>query len=133
MPRRPRRTGDTACFHIVNRSAGRVPLFRRASDYRAFIEILRAGLERYPARLISYCLMPNHWHLVMGPGDSDRLSKLLHWVTVTHAVRWRHHHQTVGLGPVYQNRFWSEPLTTADHLVAVCRHVERNALGAHVV
>jgi putative transposase len=91
------------------------------------------GLERYPTRLISYCLMPNHWHLVMGPLDPDRLSTLLHWVTVTHAVRWHHHHQTVGLGPVYQNRFWSEPLTAADHLVAVCRYVERNALNAHLV
>jgi REP-associated tyrosine transposase len=82
--------------------------------------------------MISYCLMPNHWHLVVGPVDPIRLSKLMHWVTVTHAVRWHHHRNTVGLGPVYQNRFWSEVLPRADDLVRACRYVERNALRARL-
>jgi putative transposase len=133
MPRRPRTFLEAACVHVVNRSAGRRPIFLRASDYRAFTDILTEGLTRHSVRLISYCVMPNHWHLVMGPVCSHDLSKLMHWVTVTHAVRWHHLKQNVGFGPVYQNRFWSGPLLTADHLVATCRYVERNALRARLV
>jgi putative transposase len=132
MPRR-RRYPRPGCFHIVNRSTRRIQLFDRTSDYRAFLEILRKGLERSRVRLIAYCVMPNHWHLVLGPNKPEDVSKLMHWVTVTHAVRWHHHRKTVGLGPVYQNRYWSEPLEDADHFVAVCRYVERNPLKAGLV
>ena len=89
MPRRPRRTGPAEYFHIVNRSARRVPLFRRASDYRAFSEILRTGLEQYPARLISYCLMPNHWHFVLWPRTDEELTTFIRWLSMTHAKALR--------------------------------------------
>ena len=133
MPRRPRRILKPICFHVTNRRAGRTAIFQTPADYRAFLEILHQGLQRHPVRLIAYCLMPNHWHLVVGPVYSDDLSRLMHWVTVTHAVRWHHHRNSVGLGPVYQNRYWSEPLDDPDRLILVCRYVERNALKAHLV
>jgi hypothetical protein len=82
MARRRRGSHGEAYFHVINRSIRKGPLFRRPNDYRAFLEVLRQGLERHPARLISYCVMSNHWHLVMGPVDPSRLSKLMHWVTV---------------------------------------------------
>lgn len=133
MPRRPRQLCEPACFHVTNRSARRTALFQKARDYRAFLLTLREGLQRHPIRLIAYCLMPNHWHLVVGPVCSDELSSFMHWVTLTHAVRWHHYWNSVGLGPVYQNRFWSEPLRHPDELVLVCRYVERNALKAGLV
>jgi putative transposase len=133
MPRR-RRTGyGTQCFHVINRSAGRVPLFLRANDYRAFIATLGEGLGRYPVRLVCYCLMPNHWHLIMGPVDPRELSRLMHWVTTTHAVRWHRHRQTTGAGPVYQGRFKVEALDAIDSLMRACRYVERNPLRAGLV
>ena len=46
MPRRARKNLDAACFHVVNRSAQRVALFQKATDYRAFVSILVQGLER---------------------------------------------------------------------------------------
>jgi putative transposase len=51
-------------------------LFDDAGDYLAFVRVLVAGIERYPqARLISYCLMPNHWHLVFWPRRGSRQKK----------------------------------------------------------
>jgi putative transposase len=118
---------------VLNRGIRRQPIFLRAHDYRAFLAILHEGLERHPVRLVAYCLMSNHWHLVLGPIDPPGLSRLLHWVTTTHSVRWHRHRQTTGLGPVYQNRFWSEALVEPPDLVRVCRYVERNALRARLV
>jgi putative transposase len=133
MPRRQRVANSPGYFHVTNRRAGRGTLFHSRSDYRAFIEIVDDGLAVHPVPLVAYCLMPNHWHFVMGPVDPHGLSRLMHWVTMTHAVRWHHHRRSVGLGPVYQNRFWSGQLSDADHFVSTCRYVERNALAAKLV
>ena len=102
----------------------------------AFIRVLAEGLQRYPeARLLSYCLMPNHWHLVFWPKrGSDRvLSALMQWLGTTHASRWHTHRHTVGTGPIYQGRFKSFPIEREEHLLTVCRYVERNALRANLV
>ena len=133
MPRRPRTQSPTSVFHVLNRGIRRDPIFLRTADYRAFLDILSEGLLRTPLRVVSYCLMPNHWHFVMGPVCPDVLSEFMHWVTTTHAVRLHRHRHTAGLGPVYQNRFWSRAIEEASELVRVCRYVERNALNAHLV
>ena len=133
MPRRPRTALEPGYFHVINRSVRKAPLFQRARDYRAFFLVLEEGFAKHPVRLLAYCVLANHWHLVVGPTSPATLSKLMHWVTVTHAVRWRLHRKTVGEGPVYQGRFKSEAVVTTEQLVRVCRYVERNALRAGLV
>jgi putative transposase len=133
MPRRPRSSSPARFHHVINRSASRVPLFIRPRDYHGFLAILREGLTRFPTPIVAYCILPNHWHLVMGPTGTNRLSQLFHWVTTTHAVRLRRREQTVGQGPVYQGRFKSHPIEASGNLVRVCRYVERNALAAGLV
>jgi putative transposase len=54
-------------------------------------------------------------------------------LTVTHTQRWHAHHHTAGAGPLYQGRFKSLPIQTDEHLLTVCRYVERNPLRAKQV
>ncbi len=133
MPRRSRRALSAPFFHVINRSVRKVPIFGRSADYRAFLNVLREGLQRHPLRLVSYCVLSNHWHLVVESSDTIALIKFMQWVTATHAIRWHRRHKTVGQGPVYQGRFHSEPLEGAADLTRVCRYVERNALRAGLV
>lgn len=133
MPRRARTLDSEYYFHVINRSARKAPLFERSKDYRGFLRILREGLERHPVPLIAYCVMSNHWHLVVGPVGTEVLSRLMHWVTTTHAVRFHKQRSTAGQGPVYQGRFKSHAIETAGHLLRVIRYVERNALAANLV
>ena len=133
MPRRARSSQHASYFHVINRSARRLVLFSQPADYRAFLAILAQGLSAHPMRLIAYTLMPNHWHLVVGPTDSAALSRFLHWVTATHAIRLSHRRLLVGQGPVYQGRFSSFEIPAVGDLVRVCRYVERNALQAQLV
>ena len=133
MPRRARSIAPVTFFHVLNRSARKVPLFATGRDYRGFLRVMCRGLELHPMRLLSYCLMSNHWHLVVGPVDPSELSKLMHWVTTTHAVRLNLRRKTTGQGPIYQGRFKSHVVTAAADLVRVCRYVERNALTAKLV
>jgi REP element-mobilizing transposase RayT len=118
---------------VLNRGVRRSPLFFKALDYRAFLTVLREGLERYPVQLLAYCLMPNHWHLVLEPTGTRVLVEFMRWVTATHAIRWHRHRKTLGDGHVYQGRYHAKVVEFGADLVRVCRYVERNALQAQLV
>jgi len=133
MPRRPRSHLPTSYFHVMNRAIRKMPLFTRSRDYRAFLKLLGDGLGRHPVRLVAYCILSNHWHLIVGPADPTELSRLMHWVTTTHAMHWHRRRKTVGQGPVYQGRFRSVVLETLDDLLRATRYVERNGLEAGLV
>ena len=47
---------------------------------------------------VSYCLMPNHWHLVVGPNINDILPRFVGWLTLTHTQRWHAYRKTTGGG-----------------------------------
>lgn len=136
MARSLRITPGGYCYHVLNRGVGRMRLFEDEGDYLAFLRVLGEGLGRCPqVRLVSYCVMPNHWHLVLWPrrGSDRALSELMRWVGTTHARRWHLHRQSVGEGPVYQGRFKSFPIQEDEHLLTVMRYVERNALRSGLV
>ena len=130
MPRRARRLQHGDFYHVINRGSVRARLFYTAGDYRAFLALLSSAVERFELPIVSYCLMPNHWHVVTAPDDHTQLSRAFHWLTSTHAMRWTRVHQRRGPGPVYQGRFKSIPVQCGPSLVRVCRYVERNALAS---
>ena len=133
MPRRPRFATGGYVFHVLNRGAGRQTLFETDHDYDAFVALLDEARRHTPMRLLAFCVMPNHWHLVLWPETDDSLSEYMRWLTVTHSQRWHAFRGTAGTGPVYQGRFKSFPVEEDDHFFAVCRYVERNALRAGLV
>jgi putative transposase len=108
-------------------------LFETECDYLAFAKVLNQAREKAECRLLSFCIMPNHWHLVLWPKGDDDLSDYMHWLTVTHTQRWHSFHNTTGTGPLYQGRFKSFPVQADEHFYRVCRYVERNALRANLV
>ncbi|HEX3998571.1 MAG TPA: transposase, partial [Pirellulales bacterium] len=65
---RPRRADDRGfVYHVLNRANARSPIFETPSDYQAFEKVLAQAVERAGTRLLAYCLMPNHWHLLVWP------------------------------------------------------------------
>jgi len=120
-------------FHALNRGNGRMEIFEDEADYAAFERVMQREIERSGMRLLAYCLMPNHWHLVLWPrGDGD-MGRFMQRLTTTHVRRWHEHRQTVGYGHLYQGTYKSFPVATDEHLLALCRYVERNALRANLV
>ena len=120
-------------YHVLNRANARVRIFRHPADYRAFLEALSEAKERVPMRLLAYCVMPNHWHLVLWPYQDGDLSRFVGWLTQTHAQRWHAFRKTVGAGHLYQGRFKSFPVQTDEHLLTAYRYVEANPLRSKLV
>jgi putative transposase len=133
MPRNPRVAQPGFAFHVLNRAVGRARLFRSKKDFAAFERVLLEARERFGTPLLAWCVMPNHWHLVLWPQKAGELSEFMRWLTVTHTQRWHAAHRTAGTGPLYQGRFKSFPIEEDDHLLTVVRYVERNALRAELV
>jgi putative transposase len=65
MPRRSRFSTAGYVFHVLNRGAGRQVLFETGGDYDAFVQLLDQARSRVAMRVLAYCVMPNHWHLVL--------------------------------------------------------------------
>lgn len=120
-------------YHVLNRSNARLPIFKKEYDYQAFEKIMVEAKRKYPMRILTYCLMPNHWHLVLYPTRADNLSQFMAWLSLTHTQRWHAHYKAVGYGHLYQGRFKSFPVQKDEHFLQLCRYVERNALRAGLV
>lgn len=133
MPRRLRRSLQGAVFHVMNRAVRRTILFETEADYVAFTRVVCEALLRFKVTIISYSLMPNHWHLVVICETITELSRCMHWLEGTHANRWNGAHGTRGLGAVYQGRFKAVPVQKNVSVHRVCRYVERNALRKGLV
>jgi len=131
MPRTARAAVGGYCYHVINRGNGRAEVFHKAADFDAFARLLRAGVARTDMRLIGYCLMPNHFHLVLWPIKDGDLGEYMHWLLTTHVRRYHKHYHSSG--HVWQGRFKAFPIEQDDHLLTVLRYVERNSLRADLV
>lgn len=134
MARKPRFSPGNIAYHVMNRTWAGIDLFEDDDDYLAFLRVLAQAAQREPTlRLCAYCLMPDHFHLVLFPARDGQLSRFMQWLTMTHAQRWHAHRRTGGRGHLYQSRFKSFPVQRDPHFLAVCRYVERNPLLARLV
>ncbi len=133
MPRTARAIESGLIYHVLNRGNGRMRLFHKDMDFDAYERVLAEGLKRYPVDLLTYCLMPNHWHLVLRPRTDEALGRLMGWVGVTHVRRHHAHYRTRGGGHLYQGRFKSFPVEEEIYLLRLCRYVEANSLRAGLV
>lgn len=120
-------------YHVLNRANARSEIFATHNDYAAFEGILDAACQRFSMRLLCYCLMPNHWHLVIWPRQDDDMPAFMGWLTMTHAQRWHAFHETIGHGHLYQGRYKSFPVQDDGHLHILARYVEGNPLRAGLV
>jgi putative transposase len=132
MPRTARAAAGGVVYHVLNRSNGRGQIFRKDEDFAAFLKLLAQGRERANVEVFAFCLMHNHWHLLLRPrGDRD-LAAYLSWVTNTHVKRYRSHYPTSS-GHLYQGRFKSFPVQEDGHFLTAARYVEANPLRAGMV
>lgn len=133
MPRPKRIALGGYVYHAFNRANGRLRIFRKDSDFVAFEKILADGTALFSVRLCGYCILSNHWHLLVWPQEDGALSSFMRWITQTHAQRYHASHGTVGIGHVYQGRYKSFPVQDDRHYLTVLRYIEANPLRAGLV
>lgn len=133
MPRTARIAPGGMIFHVLNRGVGRMRLFLKDADFEAFERNILKTLESRPMRICAYCLLSNHWHLVLWPERDGDLGAFMQKLTITHVRNWQENRHRVGYGHLYQGRYKSFPVESDDYFYQVVRYVERNALRANLV
>jgi putative transposase len=112
-------------------------MFKTEKDFAAFERVLAEAVQRSAGEieLLAYCVMGNHWHLVLRvlPDCHGAMGRFMKWLTTTHAGRYRVAHGQGGIGHLYQGRYKSFLVNDDAHLLTVCRYVERNAARASMV
>lgn len=129
MPRTARAAVGGLVYHVLNRGNGRMGVFRKPGDYQAFVDLLIMGRERARIEVFGFCLMPNHWHLVVRPERAGDLASYLSWVTNTHVKRYRAHYRRTS-GHLYQGRYRSFPVQEDAYFLTLLRYVEANPVRA---
>ena len=131
MPRTARASAGDVIYHVINRGNRRATVFHEPADYVAFVRLVARANERLPMRVLGYCLMPNHFHLVLWPHRDGDLSRWMQWLLTAHVRRYHRVRGTTGR--IWQGRFKAFAIQSDGHLLAVLRYVERNPLRAGLV
>ena len=131
MPRITRGFVDGFIYHVINRGNSKQGVFHKDSDYQAFINLMEEAKDIYPIKIFAYCLMPNHFHLVLLPTKAEELSKWMQWLMTSHVRRYHRHYGTSG--HVWQGRFKSFIVQEDNYLLTLVRYVENNPVRAGLV
>ena len=122
---------DGGVYHIVQRGHNKDKLFKNAGDYKAFKDFIRRYKEKYIFDVFHYCLMSNHFHILLKVHKGDDLPKIMHGITQSYSYYYRKTYRHTGY--VYQNRYKSFSVEDDAYLLECGRYIERNPLRAGIV
>jgi len=119
-----------AVYHVTSRGNARRSIFKDDKDRGMLLNILEEVNDRYHWFCYAYCLMNNHYHLVIETPDGN-LSKGMRHLNGVYTMRFNRHHGSVG--HVFQGRYKAILVQKESHLLEVCRYVVLNPVRAKVV
>jgi putative transposase len=131
MPRIPRGESAGGIYHIINRGNMRMEVFNNRDDYEYFLELLKQASKRENVEIHAYCLMPNHFHLLLVPKEANSLSRFMQWV-MTSYVRY-YHKKNKTSGHIWQGRYKSFIVEKESYYITLIQYIESNALRAKLV
>ena len=131
MPRIARAVVPECPHHVTQRGSNRTDIFLDRQDREFFLQCLCKWSVETDTQVLAYCLMTNHFHLLLSPERPDGLGRCLHGITFRYAqhFNWRNGRY----GRLWQNRYYSCPVDAGRHLWAVARYIEHNPVRAGIV
>jgi putative transposase len=127
--RKAREWWPNAVFHIVSRGNRKEALFHDHLDYSVFLRILGAAQDKVSFNLYAYCLMHNHFHLLISTSDQP-ISKLMAWLNKKYATYYNNRY--VVCGHLFEKRYFSRPAADRYGILKVSRYIHRNPVEANI-
>ena len=119
-----------AVYHVTSRGDRREAIYRDDLDRVAQLEVIAQAMDRFDATVLAYCLMGNHFHLVLHTREAN-LSRLMRHVNGVYTQHFNRRHNLAG--HVFQGRFKAILVDRDAYLLVLCRYVERNPVAAKLV
>src|SRR6056297_1165389 len=119
-----------AIYHIISRGLRRDKIFRKKKDKDKFLTKLKKTKEKYKLEIFSYCLMDNHYHLLIRT-PLGNLTKAMHYLNASYTNWFKAKHDIVG--PVFQGRYKSVLVQDDSYLLTLSSYIHLNPLRAGIV
>jgi putative transposase len=119
-----------AAYHVTARGDRREPIAKDDADRTQFLDILGHALQRFDAQAWAYCLMGNHYHLVLHTQEAN-LSRLMRQINGVYTQSFNRRHGLTG--HLFQGRFKAILVDRDSYLLEVCRYVDLNPVRARLV
>jgi len=119
-----------AWYHVMNRGRRGEQVFERKDDYELFIEILQEAVQLFALRVSAFCLMPNHYHLLVQTPDAN-LSRCMRHINGVYTQRYNSGHSLDG--QLFRGRYKAIVVPEDSYLLQLVRYVHRNPVRAGMV
>lgn len=119
-----------AWYHVMNRGRNRAKIFCSREDYTAFIELLKNASSLWKVRIAAYCLMSNHYHLLVQTPEAN-LSRTMRHINGLYTQYFNRKYK--GDGPLFRGRYKSIVIDGDSYLLELVRYIHRNPLSAGLV
>lgn len=130
MSRTSRIISSTDIYHIILRGINQQIIFEENNDYIRFKTILHECCKKYPCMIFGYCLMDNHVHLLVHAPKSE-LELFFKSLEVSYAIWFNTKYQRSG--HLFQNRFFSSPVESAEYLLKTLRYIHYNPVKSGII
>ena len=127
---RPYRLQSEDCFyHITSRGDDRKRIFLSERDYHKFIEYISYAKAKYKFHVYAYCLMPNHYHLLLETTQAN-ISKIMHYLNGSYTMYYNIKRKRSG--HLFQGRFKSIVVDKDSYFQELSRYIHLNPVKAKI-
>ncbi len=130
MPRPLRIEYENAYYHVMNRGRGRQRIFHGEDYFHAFLETLEEAHRRFGIQVLCYCLMPNHYHLLVKTPQGN-LGRAMRHINGLYTQRYNRLRRTDG--PLFRGRYKAIVVEADSYQLQLSRYIHRNPLEARLV
>jgi putative transposase len=116
-------------YNVMNRGRGAEKIFHDKHDYQAFVELLEESSDMWNIRVAAYCLMTNHYHMLMQALDAN-ISRSMRHINGVFTQRFNKRHRCDG--QLFRGRYKSILVIGASNLLQLVRYIHRNPVKAGI-
>lgn len=113
-------------YHVVMHGHNKLPIFDSHQDKKKFLKVMATVQKKYPFTLLAYCIMPNHYHLLIR-SDSVSLSAIMASINLSYSLYYKKRYGHVGT--IYSRKFFSKHVPTSLGIVRVSAYIHRNPIN----
>lgn len=120
-----------AYYHVGARVNRKEMIFHSSGTKELFLDVVERAKGRFDFRLDNFCIMGNHYHFIIQPGNTENLSKIMQWIMSVFAISYNKLHKLTG--HVWGDRFFSHILSNIREYLRAFDYIDNNPVKAGLV
>ena len=130
MPRLPRSYIKTSFFHVITQGINKSYIFEKAEDIKYYIKIMYHLTKEQKIKIVGYCIMNNHAHMLIKAEEIKELSKYMQRLNTKYGKYYNKKYSRVGY--VFRDRYRAEGIYTEEYLYNCLKYIYNNPVKAGI-